>query len=83
MKGADSIIIARLSQNNQRYLDNANVKLSEYSLIGLRTLCISMRILSRKELEQFTEAYQKLGAQANRAEMIRIIVNLSLPCGLV
>lgn len=50
LQGADSIIIKRLSQKiKQPFLINMVKKLEEFSLIGLRTLCMSIRILSDYE----------------------------------
>lgn len=47
VKGADSIIKARLNMDiEQPFLENANKQLTQYSLIGLRTLMIAMKILS-------------------------------------
>ena len=43
MKGADSIVIKRLSSNNQLNLDEY---LNQFSRIGLRTLLIAMRTMS-------------------------------------
>lgn len=38
IKGADNIIKERLKKGDQKYLDNAVLKLEQFSRIGLRTL---------------------------------------------
>jgi P-type E1-E2 ATPase len=43
MKGADSIVKARLSKDNKLNLDD---ELGRFSRIGLRTLLIGMRVIS-------------------------------------
>lgn len=45
-KGADSIIKERLSKDN---LFNLDEELNKFSVIGLRTLLVAMRIISEKE----------------------------------
>lgn len=44
-KGADSIVKARLSDNNTLNLD---LELNKFSSIGLRTLLIAMRTISNE-----------------------------------
>ncbi len=45
IKGADSIIKERLSKDNKLDLDD---ELNRFSVIGLRTLLIAMRVISDK-----------------------------------
>lgn len=45
IKGADSIIKERLSKDNQLNLDD---ELNKFSVIGLRTLLVAMRVISEK-----------------------------------
>lgn len=44
MKGADSIVIKRVAKDNKLTLNN---QLERFSLIGLRTLLIAMRTISK------------------------------------
>lgn len=45
IKGADSIIKERLSKDNQLNLDD---ELNKFSVIGLRTLLVAMRVISEQ-----------------------------------
>lgn len=68
-KGADSIIKARLANDQKLNLDD---QLNRFSKIGLRTLLIGMRLISQQEYQTFRqkvsalpptnkeEAYEKL-----------------------
>lgn len=48
-KGADNIILARLSNDNQPFKEDVIYNLNEFSKKGLRTLCIAMRIIGQEE----------------------------------
>lgn len=48
IKGADSIIKERLAKDNQLNLDD---ELNRFSVIGLRTLLVAMRVISEQEFE--------------------------------
>lgn len=55
VKGADNVIKERLdSKIPQPYLENADKKLTEFSIVGLRTLLIGMKIMSKDEVDRFT-----------------------------
>ena len=57
IKGADSEIKARLSEDNdEEYIEKAELFLEQASGMGFRTLLMGMRIVDDKELEQFQEA---------------------------
>lgn len=48
IKGADNVVKERLDMSiPQPYLDNADKKLTEFSIVGLRTLLIGMKIMSK------------------------------------
>lgn len=52
VKGADNIIRLRLSNKfPQPFLQNSIELLSEFSKIGLRTLMMAMKILSKDEVD--------------------------------
>ena len=48
IKGADNIIKSRLGPN-QPFLEQIEMYLNQFSLIGLRTLMVAMKILSEDE----------------------------------
>lgn len=48
-KGADSIIIERLSPNGSSYLELMERKLEIFANKGLRTLCFGMKVLGEEE----------------------------------
>jgi magnesium-transporting ATPase (P-type) len=51
-KGADSIIKKRLnSKIPQPFLEQTDKKLSQFSVFGLRTLLMAMRVLSEDEFK--------------------------------
>jgi len=55
VKGADNVIKERLDMKiAQPYLENADKKLTEFSVVGLRTLLIGMKIMSKAEVDKFT-----------------------------
>jgi len=70
-KGADSIIISRLSQTlPQPYLPTITQQLEAFSLTGLRTLCMAMKHMTPHELAQFDSQYMALANAENREEKI-------------
>ena len=69
VKGADNVIKERLdSKIPQPYLENADKKLTEFSIVGLRTLLIGMKIMSKDEVDRFTSQYNDLSNSPNRKE---------------
>lgn len=61
MKGADSIVMKRLSKDNKL---NLNQQLERFSLIGLRTLLIAMKTLSDEEYKTFKNERTNLKGMA-------------------
>lgn len=57
MKGADSIVKARVARDQTLNLDE---ELRKFSVIGLRTLLIGMRIISESEYSTFERAVKAL-----------------------
>lgn len=54
VKGADSIIKARLSNKvPQPYLEGINDRLDFFAKKGLRTLCLGLRVLTQEEYDEF------------------------------
>ncbi|EGR28497.1 phospholipid-translocating p-type flippase family protein, putative [Ichthyophthirius multifiliis] len=83
IKGADSIVIKRLvgfeenkpilDNKQQPFLENAIKKLTEFSSVGLRTLLIGIKIMSRQELDAFLKEYQLLSDSKDRdTEMAKL-----------
>lgn len=67
IKGADSIIKDRLSKDNQLNLDD---ELNKFSVIGLRTLLVAMRVISEKQFENYKKGLLNVSAR-NREEEIK------------
>lgn len=56
IKGADNVIIDRLSKKNKRraqlFVEKIVMKLNEFSKQGLRTLCVAMKVLEPRDAEE-------------------------------
>jgi phospholipid-transporting ATPase len=68
-KGADTVILERLNQNNP-HVDATLQHLEEYASEGLRTLCLAMREISEQEFQQWFAVFEKAGTTigGNRAD---------------
>jgi magnesium-transporting ATPase (P-type) len=71
IKGADSIIKARLSKDQTLNLDD---ELNRFSRIGLRTLLIGMRIISEGEYSAFKRSVEAL-PPTNKEEAFNKLVS--------
>jgi len=60
IKGADSIIKERLAKDNQLNLDD---ELNRFSVIGLRTLLVAMRVISEQEFEEYKKGLRNVSEQ--------------------
>src|SRR3990167_3524378 len=70
-KGADSIIIDRLSKNKpSSNLDNIKKKLTKFSTIGLRTLCMAERVLTEEEYVELDKKMLSAASDPNREKLI-------------
>ncbi|KAL6453166.1 DRS2 Probable phospholipid-transporting ATPase DRS2 [Candida maltosa Xu316] len=59
-KGADTVILERLSQDEpQPFVDATLRHLEDFAAEGLRTLCIASRIISDEEYESWSKIYYK------------------------
>ena len=77
IKGADSIIISRLNKNiPQPFLENIKNKLQEFSKIGLRTLCIAMRVIEEDEYKEFDAKFKTCSMSTDRENEISIFYYL-------
>lgn len=73
MKGADSIVKSRLAPENRLNLDD---ELNRFSVIGLRTLLIGMRIISEAEYSQFKKNVESLPLTNKEEALNELISNL-------
>ena len=85
-KGADSIIIPRLSNNpkisDPNLLEQAEEALLDYSRVGLRTLVIGRRILSEQAYQTFKDEYEVAERSlVDREDMLESACN-SIECEL-
>ncbi|KAK4705641.1 phospholipid-transporting ATPase, partial [Phenoliferia sp. Uapishka_3] len=70
-KGADTVILERLSQEPQSFTELTLNQLEEYATEGLRTLCVAMREISEEEYRRWSSIYDKAAATINgRSEAI-------------
>ncbi|KAJ3395913.1 hypothetical protein HDU92_004588 [Lobulomyces angularis] len=65
IKGADTVILERLSENNNPYIDSTCVHLEEYATEGLRTLCLAVRTVSEEEYSAWSVIYEKAATTIN------------------
>ena len=72
-KGADSIIKKRLANDQTFDLDS---ELHRFSVIGLRTLLIASRIISKSEYDNFKSKSEDLPMDGKEEAMDELINNL-------
>ena len=83
IKGADTVIYERLSKSNNPHTQVTSVHLEEYASIGLRTLCLAHRIISKKEYDIWKTKFDEAStALDNRAEKLDRVAEL-IECNLV
>ena len=77
IKGADSIIIERLSENtNQDILEKCIQEVNFFSSKGYRTLLVGMKILSQKEYDIFAEKLKQANMSLeNKDKKVQEIYN--------
>lgn len=68
-KGADTVILERLSKNNQ-IVEATLQHLEDYATEGLRTLCLAMREIPEDEFQKWQQMYEKAATTVggNRAD---------------
>ncbi|KAF9073498.1 calcium transporting ATPase [Rhodocollybia butyracea] len=64
-KGADTVILERLSKKNQPYTEKTMAHLEEYATDGLRTLCLASRDIPEQEYRQWSTIYDQAAATIN------------------
>lgn len=77
-KGADTVILERLSQSEPQPFVEATIKhLEEFASEGLRTLCIASRIVPDQEYEQWASEYHEASvALEDRSEKLDAVAEL-------
>lgn len=58
-KGADTVIMERLTKDKNPYVERTLLHLEEYAVDGLRTLCLAMREVPEYELQEWLQVYRK------------------------
>ncbi|KAI8987868.1 hypothetical protein BDF20DRAFT_813789 [Mycotypha africana] len=67
-KGADTVILERLAENNP-FVENTLLHLEDFASEGLRTLCIAMREIPEDEYARWSQIYDRAATTlVNRAD---------------
>lgn len=81
-KGADTVILERLSQDDQPFVAATLKHLEEFAAEGLRTLCIASRIISDQEYQtwanQYYEASTSLDDRAGKLDEVAELIEKDL-----
>lgn len=67
-KGADSIIIPRLSAGQEKLVDQTQEFLTGYANEGLRTLILAQKVVSEADYAEWAKKYQQAICQVNDRE---------------
>lgn len=69
-KGADTVILERMSKSNNPYIDVTLQHLEEYAADGLRTLCLAMREIPDVEFREWHQIFNQaaMTVGGNRAD---------------
>lgn len=77
IKGADNVVKERLNMDiPQPFLENADTKLTEFSITGLRTLLIGLKVMSKSEVEAFQAEFNALACSPNRKDELGRILDV-------
>jgi phospholipid-transporting ATPase len=68
IKGADTVILERLSKSGNEIVDATCQYLEEYATEGLRTLCIAYRDISEAEYAEWAQIYEKAATTINNRQ---------------
>ena len=80
-KGADSIIIERLSTTKpQPYTALMKDKLTKFSTVGLRTLCMAERVISEQEYEELDRKILEAATSPDREKIISRLMLTKITC---
>ena len=76
VKGADSIIIDRLSDKvDQPYLEKTKELLERFSVKGFRTLCFAMKVITQREYDEIVEEMNKLNTDPEKPKKIKAVAS--------
>ncbi len=75
IKGADNIIIERLTEGNQPYLDQTISLLEKFSLQGYRTLCYAMKVFGEDEWKEINNRIKQLNTDPEKSKKISEIAS--------
>lgn len=77
-KGADSVILKRLSSDTPQHFINSTLKhLENFASSGLRTLCIASRIISEKEFSDWIKKHKAASStMEDRSESLNNVAEL-------
>jgi phospholipid-transporting ATPase len=64
-KGADTVILERLTKDNNPFVDKTLELLEECATEGLRTLCLARREIPEEEYKNWNEIYNKAATTVN------------------
>ena len=83
-KGADSVMLERLSKNGREYMEKTLEDLNEYADAGLRTLILAYRELVEEKYKEFDEEFSqaKNSVSADRETMIGEVSDM-IECDLI
>lgn len=68
-KGADSVILERLAENQAHsddFVDSVYDQLSQYAKCGMRTLCMAYKTIERKDFEQWSARFMAAHASIDQ-----------------
>lgn len=70
-KGADTVILERLLEEGQYFVDSTTRHLEEFAAEGLRTLCLATRVVPEEEYQEWAKVYDAAATTLdNRAEKL-------------
>lgn len=76
-KGADSVILERLSKENNHFVDATVKHLEDFAAEGLRTLCLAMRDIPEDEYAAWKLKYDEAStSMENRSEKLDAVAEL-------
>lgn len=69
-KGADSAILSRLHSGQQPFLSQVQSQLDICCKQGLRTLCMSMRVFSEREMNDIQKKYIEISKSMDKEKLL-------------
>lgn len=76
-KGADTVIMERLSDDGQRFVESTLRHLEDFAAEGLRTLCLASKIISEEEYKEWSVKYYEASTSLDkRSELLDEVAEL-------